>query len=471
VGSSECAALAAGAVPQFVGKRHNRNAHPPITRATTMLLKHIALVGMHGALNLEVPFNSDITLLVGINGSGKTSLLNAINVLLLPDMRKLAVLQYERLSLSFEEKGVDYTLTATKNASLVELVLSSVGLSLKPITIDLQEHIDPEDDEATERYATLGPEAHERPLWDLLKSFSRPTVISLDRTITAASDEALYFEGIRTSSNRRARTRTPLSYVQEVTSVKYAEYRAKAIANDNELKAQIVISALQDPELILDGHSFKAMNEIEITKLEEKVVSYLSGTIKSGNVTQQVRSFFRSSRLLTQRMHSVKGEKSFILDFVISRYYQIDALAKAFNDFDKQNSEAFRKLNLYLETVNKFFNDSSKELYFDESTGQLVFSFLRSGERTTAKRAITHLSSGERQVLILFTFLAFAATPENVFIVDEPELSLHPKWQHEFMDAFLKLRPAGTQLLLATHSPDIVGKHKGSCVTLRGRVQ
>ena len=69
---------------------------------------------------------------------------------------------------------------------------------------------------------------------------------------------------------------------------------------------------------------------------------------------------------------------------------------------------------------------------------------------------------------MLFTFLAFASNPKSVFMVDEPELSLHPKWQSDFMDAFLKLRPEGTQLLLATHSPDIVGKYKKNCVALRG---
>jgi hypothetical protein len=32
----------------------------------------------------------------------------------------------------------------------------------------------------------------------------------------------------------------------------------------------------------------------------------------------------------------------------------------------------------------------------------------------------------------------------------------------------LAIKPEATQLLLATHSPDIVGKFKGSCVALRG---
>ena len=188
-------------------------------------------------------------------------------------------------------------------------------------------------------------------------------------------------------------------------------------------------------------------------------------------MTKQVRSFFNSSRLLAKRQQLAAHQQNLLLDFVISQYRQIENLAKAFNDFETKNALAFKSLNDYLTAINRFFNDSNKELYFDESTGKLAFSFIESASKVRQKRAISHLSSGERQILILFTFLTFASKAQSVFIVDEPELSLHPKWQHEFMETFLKLRPENTQLLLATHSPDIVGKFKNACVTLRGARQ
>lgn len=435
-----------------------------------MLLKQLSTVKLHGALTLDVKFNDEITLLVGINGSGKTSVLNAIDVLLKPDMRKLAVLNYERLALKFEEKDTHYDLVATKTDSLVTFSISGTTIPLKPITINLHKHIDPDDDEATERYSGLGPEEHERPMWDLLKSFSKPTVISLDRTLSAESEDDQFVETLRYRAQRRINARQPLTYVQDVTSEKYAEYRSKAIANDDELKAQIVMSALQDPEMFLDRKNFKPMTRTEIANLEAKVVTYLSRTIKSGHVAKQVKSFFHSARLVSERRKLAKDEQILLLDFMGSRYRQVENLAKAFDDYETKNAVVFAQLRNYLVTVNKFFNDSNKELYFDESTGKLVFSFIKSdGERTVPCRGITHLSSGERQILILFTFLAFVSNPKAVFIVDEPELSLHPKWQYEFMDAFLTLRPPDTQLLVATHSPDIVGKFKTSCVTLRGR--
>jgi predicted ATPase len=225
---------------------------------------------------------------------------------------------------------------------------------------------------------------------------------------------------------------------------------------------------LQDPNSAIEatGESSRQMTDSQIALLEQKVITYLTGTVKSENIERQIRSFFSSSRNLSSSRHPTK-EHDFVLDFLTVRYHQIERLAKAFNDFDNKNAAAFSRLNEYLSSVNHFFQDSNKELYFDPGSGRLVFSFLTKDQTRKEARPISRLSSGERQILTLFTFLAFSSKGQGVFIVDEPELSLHPKWQHEFMSVFLGLRPEATQLILATHSPDIVGKFKKSCVSLR----
>ena len=433
-----------------------------------MLLKSLSILGLHGTLTLDVHFNEDITLLVGINGSGKTSVLNVIDWLLKPDLGRLATVEYKSLALRFLEADTNYELIAEKTSATVTLLVRGTKAPLKSITVRLNKAAHQEIEDADEIYQGLSPEKHEMPMWELLKSFSKPTVISLDRTISAESDDVQYVETLRGMVSRRDRARSPLTYVKEVTSSKYADFRTRAIANDNELKANIVMSALQDPKLAFRGEAIKPMSRGEITRLEEKVSTYLSGTIKSTDVSKQVRRFFNASRLLTERHHVGKSQHSLLVDFVITQYRQIESLAKAFNDFETKNALAFKSLSDYLGAVNRFLNDSKKELYFDESTGKLVFSVTDSVNKKRAGRSVSHLSSGERQILILFTFLALASKPRSVFIVDEPELSLHPKWQSDFMDVFLKLRPEGTQLLIATHSPDIVGKYKASCVSLRG---
>lgn len=437
------------------------------TGQPSMHLRSLSITKLHGALTLEVDFRADVTLLVGINGSGKTSVLNCIDTLLRPDMRRLATLEYERLELKFELDERSYRLLAEKSKKLVTLSIEGGIHPFHPITIDVLPHLDPDDEEATVHYAQLGPEKHERPMWEFLKSLPRPVVITLDRTIAAEADDSVFFESARSSSSRRARLRSPLAHVLEVTSTSFAAYRKRAIAFDDELKAEIVMSALQHTDFLSKGNDTKRLSARELEQLEAKVISYLSETVRTGDVRSEVQSFFRRSSELARSESQLVPDHSLLLDVVSSRYRQIESLAKAFNNYEKKNSSAFRKLGEYLATVNKFLVDSNKELFFEESTGRLVFSFLRNGTRTEARRGIKHLSSGERQILILFTFLAFASKSSTIFIVDEPELSLHPKWQHEFMDAFLQLKPQRAQLLLATHSPEIVGAHRSACVSLK----
>ncbi|MBK7680426.1 MAG: ATP-binding protein [Chitinophagaceae bacterium] len=54
----------------------------------------------------------------------------------------------------------------------------------------------------------------------------------------------------------------------------------------------------------------------------------------------------------------------------------------------------------------------------------------------------------------------------TIFIIDEPELSLHPKWQEDFLAAVEALTPKNTQLIIATHSPIIVGNNADYCKVL-----
>ena len=69
------------------------------------------------------------------------------------------------------------------------------------------------------------------------------------------------------------------------------------------------------------------------------------------------------------------------------------------------------------------------------------------------------LDSGEKQIIIMIAHLIFEEDqkPSGVFIIDEPELSLHIAWQEIFIDAITEASPK-TQFILATHSPSIISK-------------
>jgi len=81
---------------------------------------------------------------------------------------------------------------------------------------------------------------------------------------------------------------------------------------------------------------------------------------------------------------------------------------------------------------------------------------------------LSRLSSGEKQILIMFYILLFHATPGSLVIVDEPEISLHVSWQQKLADLFLNIcRVRNLQMIVATHSPQIIHDKWDLTVELR----
>jgi predicted ATP-binding protein involved in virulence len=77
------------------------------------------------------------------------------------------------------------------------------------------------------------------------------------------------------------------------------------------------------------------------------------------------------------------------------------------------------------------------------------------------------LSSGEQHELILFYELLFKTSSGSLILIDEPENSLHVVWQEQFLQDVQDItRLANIDVLLATHSPDIIGGQRGLVVEL-----
>lgn len=401
-------------------------------------------------------------------------MLNVIGWLLRPNLGRLATTKYESLKLTFEFEKRNLSIEAVHGKREINIHLNGTGHNLHPLNVKLRH--DPttlSDDDAidglVEDDSRLGPDKLEIPIWEALKRIPNPIVISLDRSISAEADDLVYSEVVE--SQRRVvrnRPRSPLNRVKEVAAARYLSYRNR-LGNLNEnLKAKMVMSAfLHSPGSADPKKKVARVSLSDITKLEQRISDYLSSTIKDADIGTRIRGYFKDVKTMIRTTESrAEPDHKLFWGFFRNQYRQILALAEAFDAFEKESKDAFQEVSNYLDLVNKFLYDSGKEVVFDEGTNQLLFRYRPSGGAPSGFRALEHLSSGERQILILFTFLAFVAQGEGIFIVDEPELSLHPKWQSEFLDAFLQIKPEKTELLLATHSPDIVGKHKQACVVL-----
>ena len=112
---------------------------------------------------------------------------------------------------------------------------------------------------------------------------------------------------------------------------------------------------------------------------------------------------------------------------------------------------------------NNFFVQTKKSVSVGKK-GLLVVSI----EGDPEERSVEALSSGERQLLVMLAHLSLNPnlTDSGVFIVDEPELSLHIDWQEKFVEAIREANP-NVQLILATHSPAIILDRDDACRALQ----
>lgn len=70
------------------------------------------------------------------------------------------------------------------------------------------------------------------------------------------------------------------------------------------------------------------------------------------------------------------------------------------------------------------------------------------------------LSSGEKQLLLLFSHAVQARKKGTIFIIDEPEISLNVKWQRKLIKAIMTcLSGTDSQVILATHSIELLAQY------------
>lgn len=124
------------------------------------------------------------------------------------------------------------------------------------------------------------------------------------------------------------------------------------------------------------------------------------------------------------------------------------------------------KLKLFMEIINGKTSFSNKTMYIDNEKG-VVFEPIKSNLGMTHSIPLEKLSSGEKHDFIMFYELIFNSDRTSVFLIDEPEISLHVAWQMEFIDVLNQICGLnGAQAIIATHSPDIVNGHDDLLISL-----
>lgn len=119
-------------------------------------------------------------------------------------------------------------------------------------------------------------------------------------------------------------------------------------------------------------------------------------------------------------------------------------------------------LTTFVNTINGFFHD--KKIRFHVRDGLAILTEENGQEMSLDPEM---LSSGEKQLLLLFCNTIAAREKPTIFIIDEPEISLNIKWQRKLIQSLLKCTEGSQiQFLLATHSIELLSQYDNDVVDL-----
>lgn len=126
-----------------------------------------------------------------------------------------------------------------------------------------------------------------------------------------------------------------------------------------------------------------------------------------------------------------------------------EELSCSISEYACKNYQLAESIIIFKDIVNEIFINKTIAV---SDAGRLTVSM----DNGTALQ-LQKLSSGEKQILIMFYVLLFHTSPGTLVILDEPEISLHVVWQQMLSGYFLDIcRVRSIQMIVSTHSPQVI---------------
>lgn len=163
---------------------------------------------------------------------------------------------------------------------------------------------------------------------------------------------------------------------------------------------------------------------------------------------ERINEHFSVAKDAIARLKAKPDEIEFETFLIIPLIARTRAIVEFAQELESKRGALFSSIHEYEAIVNSFLNEKKIAV---SDRGELVITPDRKQKGVLEWR---HLSSGEKQILILLTQALLSGRAPAVYVADEPELSLHVTWQEKLLGSLTKL--AGKcQFIVATHSPDI----------------
>lgn len=206
----------------------------------------------------------------------------------------------------------------------------------------------------------------------------------------------------------------------------------------------------------------------EVPRLSDQLFCYIGNRTSERGTTLSKRSADIDS--MVREVHT-DANRLKVFDLIVQqlgfhgrRYMLPPEAVSTFDGMDARYGEIIELSNSAAQ------NDATLRAH---SSKRYVLGLMREG-RSSAIAQFNDLSSGEQQLLVLALKLTCYASPGCVFLLDEPELSLHVNWQRAIPEVLRTVAEAfSCAAVTATHSPIIISgaTHRGDiCYASRSHV-
>jgi len=227
----------------------------------------------------------------------------------------------------------------------------------------------------------------------------------------------------------------------KITLVKeYANGESKEIIIDNNAHSQNIDITLIDtfdikPSSIIECkencEKEQSPLEIELLKLMPKFDAY---QIKLNKIFEE------------KNAENQKEIQRILNDIGMGKVDEAHKIQDLKNKENLIKKEVYNSLNNFRDIIDSMFIDTNKKINLESIEKSFSIS------NTNKELEPLDLSSGEKQILIIFLTILLKENKPYILMMDEPENSLHSEWQINFIENIRKLNK-NIQIIIATHNP------------------
>ena len=174
--------------------------------------------------------------------------------------------------------------------------------------------------------------------------------------------------------------------------------------------------------------------------MREEIVNKIFGSINSHILNDNDKEIIKE-----QLVALTKKNESDYSDHDMKVYYFYSLLHERY--YVLKNNE--KEITNFFDVCNKYYTNK----YFEFDDKEYSYSIkMKNSNKKIRNVAISDLSSGEKQIAAMFSYLFLYPFKKILIIVDEPEMSLSVEWQEQFLLDIVGAKRFGG-LIAVTHSP------------------